>query len=97
MCQHHCQQLNGILTYGALIVLPQEKTPRHSAKAALLAAGFSGADLFSPSLAKFGSEQVTGFPLAAEMLIFFLICCVITKLSVDLGREHNKRALAFSS
>jgi len=90
MYQHHYQQLNGILTYGALTVIPPAApASRKSSKAALLLGGISSAELLLPTQAE--------FPLVAELLLFILICAVITKLSSGLGKEHNKRVLAFSS
>lgn len=37
------------------------------------------------------------YPLLAEVVLFLLICGVITKLSSDLGKDHNKRVLAHTS
>jgi hypothetical protein len=46
LCQHHDQQLNGILTYGALTVIPPAApASRKSSKAALLLGGVSSAEL----------------------------------------------------
>lgn len=96
-CQHHYQQLNGILTYGALTVIPEPKASRSASKAAPFTLVVGAADLLSPTHAEFTGSQLAGFPLLAETLLFLLICGVITKLSLALGKEHNKQSLAFSS
>lgn len=97
MCQHHYQQLNGILTYGALVVAPEPKASTRASKAATISFMLSAGDLLPNIQAEFTGEQLVGFPLVAEALLFLLICGVITKLSFALGRDHNKRQLAFYS
>lgn len=54
-------------------------------------------EVLSPTRLELTSGQLSGFPLLAEAVLFLLICAVITKLSFDLGKEHNKRVLAFTS
>lgn len=43
------------------------------------------------------SKTALLFPLLAEILLFLLICLVIAALSLKLGKEHNKRYLAYLS
>jgi len=99
MCQHHYAQLNGILTDGALVVIPvpKEAKSRTSAKAIFLVGAVNGADQLVLAPMELTFTQLAGFPLLAEGLLFLLICVVITKLSAALGKEHNKKALAFAS
>lgn len=97
--QHHTNQLDGIRTDGALVVIPQqgEAPSKPSKKALLLLGGATSVDLLSPTRAELLTSKLSEFPLLAEALLFLLICVVIAKLSSDLGKEHSKRFLAYTS
>jgi len=100
ICQHHYTQLDSILTYGALVVVPSEDDKKPAAKAKkalLLLVGESAGDLLSPASTELISTPISETPLLVEGLLFLLICAVITKLSSALGKEHSKRFLAYAS
>jgi len=98
-CQQYFTALDGILTDGALVVVaPEPEEPSKTTKSLSLLIGTAGVtELLSPLTNELVSASVTNFPLLAEALLFLLICAVITKLSSDLGKEHNKRVLAYTS
>lgn len=98
--QHHAAVLHGILTDGALVVVPQKVEKKSSVRAkkgVLLFASTGAVELLSPAASQLTSSYSFETPLLAEALLFTLICLVITKLSSDLGKAHNKRLLAFAS
>ena len=76
-------------------------SPKREGLAALqdsvVLAGAQALEVLSPTRLELTSGQLSSFPLLAEATLFLLICVVITKLSFDLGKEHNKRILAFTS
>lgn len=97
--QQHTNQLDGIRTDGALVVIPQkeEASSKPSKKALLLLGSATSADLLSPTRTELLTTKLSEFPLLAEALLFLLICVVIAKLSSDLGKDHSKRFLAYTS
>ena len=99
LCQHHNNQLHGIRTDGALVVIPQpaEAFSKTSSKAFLLLGSILPVELLSPTYTELFARHLSELPLLAEAVLFLLICAVIRKLSSDLGKGHSKRALAYSS
>jgi hypothetical protein len=99
MRQHHCALVHGILTDGALtIIAPKARTSSSdSARAVVLLGNASTVETLYPTHSELTSLSLAEYPLFAEGVLFILICAVITKLSSDLGKEHNKRFLAYTS
>ena len=98
-CQHRYALLHGLATDGALVVIPQpEEAPSTPAKKATLFLGSASVvELLSPTTIGLSGNYAAGLPFIAEALVFILICLIITKLSADLGKAHNKRLLSFNS